>query len=37
MAEAVSLFDARFKDSKGPDAYRVFVKEFLARAEASHD
>ncbi len=37
MAEATSLFDARFRDSKGPDAYRAFVKEFLACTEASHD
>jgi chromosome partitioning protein len=36
MAEAASLFDPRFKHSKGAEAYRAFVEEFLASTEASH-
>jgi cellulose biosynthesis protein BcsQ len=36
MAEAAPVFDTRFKDSKGADAYRAFVQEFLARTEAAH-
>jgi len=36
MAEAVSLFEPRFRDSKGAEAYRSFVQEFLTTTEAAH-
>jgi len=36
MAEAASLFGPEFSDSKGAEAYRAFVEEFLLHTEADH-
>src|SRR6266540_2502772 len=37
MAEAASLFGSEFSDSKGAEAYRAFVEEFLLHTEADHE